>query len=485
VPLDPDAPSTGGFRIGGPAGDNTVQTYNAGAIALAAQAMPGLGTLETCYATASAAGATAAAQATCASTIVSDLATKAYRRPLEAAQMTGLTTVYSTIAAKYGFNVGVQSVIEAILQSPYFLYHLELEEQAKGAGKVAVTNYSMASRLSYFLWGSLPDQTLLTAAQNGMLTTPDQITAQATRMVADARTVSGMKNFYEQWLQILDLPLSKSKNPVTNVDYGTQYTTAMQVSLRSSLDAQIDAALWGPGDSVKALLTGTDVYVDANTAPLFDLTSTSATVQKMTADPTKRAGIMTHPAIMSVFATETSSHPIKRGVFFWDKLLCQPLPNPPANVPPFVPPTPGESLRQDFETLTSDPVTCQPCHKRINPLGFLFEHYDSIGHYRTVDDNGQPVNSVATIVGTGDTMLDLPTTDAVQFANRLGNDNSNVATCMVTQVYRYAMHRREAGGDSTILTSLTGGFNTSTHSVASLLPAITQSESFLYRLNVQ
>jgi Protein of unknown function (DUF1592)/Protein of unknown function (DUF1588)/Protein of unknown function (DUF1595)/Protein of unknown function (DUF1585) len=485
VPLEPDAPSTGDFRIGGPAGDNTVSTYHAAAMTLAAQALKTLATIEPCYGTAT----TAATQATCASTIASDLGPKFYRRPLDPAQMTGLTGVYTTIAGKYGFANGVQAMLEALIQSPYFLYHLELEEEAMGAptgmAKVAVGGYSMASRLSYLLWGSTPDATLITAAGMGQLTTPAQVSAQATRMLTDPRAVGGMRNFYEQWLKVLDLPTSKVKNPVTNTDYASLYTPDVQTSLRASFDAQVDAALWGTGDAVKALLTGTDAYVDGNIASIFGATATGTTLQKITVNPAQRAGIMTHPALMSIFATETASHPIKRGVFFWDKFLCQPLPNPPPNVPPFVAPAPGQSLRKDFEVMTADPTTCQPCHKRINPLGFLFEHYDSMGYYVTTDSNGQPVDSATTLVGTGDPMLDVANTDAVQFAGRLGADDSTVATCMVNQIYRYAVHRHEEAGDVMALASLTSSFNTSGRNVKMLLSSLTQSEAFLYRLNVQ
>jgi hypothetical protein len=485
APLEPDAPSTGDFRIGGPAGDNTVSTYHAAAISVATTALKTLATVEPCYGTAMAAGTAAATQTTCANTIVSDLGPKFYRRALDPAQVTGLMGVYSTIAGKYGFQNGVQALLEALIQSPYFLYHLELEEEAMPAGKVPVSGYSMASRLSYLLWGSTPDATLLTEAGAWRLTTTAQITAQATRMVADARAVGGMRNFYEQWLRVLDLPTSKVKNPITNMDYATLYTPDVQASLRASFDAQVDAALWGTGDSVKALLTGTDAYVDGNIAKIFGVTATGTTLQKVTVNPSQRAGIMTHPALMSIFATETSSHPIKRGVFFWDKFLCQPLPNPPPNVPPFVAPAPGQSLRADFETLTADPTACQPCHKRINPLGFLFEHYDSMGYYVTTDSNGQPVNSATTLVGTGDPMLDVANADAVQFAGHLGADDGSVATCMVNQLYRYAVHRHEAAGDTATLTSLTATFNQSNRSVKTLLPALAQSEAFLYRLNVQ
>jgi hypothetical protein len=486
VPLEPDAPSTGDFRIGGPAGDNTVSVYHTAAITLATQALKSLATVEPCYGTAT----TAAAQTMCATTMINDLGPKFYRRPLDPAQVTGLTGVYSTIAGKYGFQNGVQALLEALIQSPYFLYHLELEEEAMGAptgmNKVQVTGYSMASRLSYLLWGSVPDATLTAAAGGGMLTTAAQVQAQAVRMLADKRAIGGMRNFYEQWLKVLDLPTSKVKNPVTNVDYATLYTPGVQSSLRASFDAQVDDALWGTGDAIKALLTGTSAYVDGNIASIFGAAGvTGATLQKVTVDPTQRAGVMTHPAIMTVFATETSSHPIKRGVFFWDKLLCQPLPNPPPNVPPFMAPAPGQSLRQDFEVMTAPKDTCQPCHMRINPVGFLFEHYDSMGRYVTTDSNGQPVNSVATVVGTGDAKIDVATNDAVGFAANLASSDSSVSACFVNQIYRYAVHRHESSGDAMALDSLTKTFDASGRNLKMLLPALVQSEAFLYRLNVQ
>jgi hypothetical protein len=480
-PLEPDAPSTGDFRIGGPAGDNTVTTYHDAAISIATRALKTLATVEPCFGTAT----TTAAQSMCATTMINDLGPKFYRRPLVADQVTALTSVYSVIAGKYDFQSGVQALLEALIQSPYFLYHLELEEEAMAPGKVAVTGYSMASRLSYLIWGSSPDATLMTEAGAGRLATTAQISAQATRLAGDPRAVAGMRNFYEQWMRVLDLPTSKVKNPVTNIDYASLYTQDVQTSLHNSFDAQVDAALWGTGDAVKALLTGTDAYVDANIAKIYGMTGvTGTTLQKVAMNPQQRAGILTHPLIMSTFATETSSHPIKRGVFFWDKFLCNPLPNPPPDVPAFVPPPPGQSLRADFETMTA-PAYCQACHGRINPVGFLFEHYDSMGYYVTTDSNGQPVNSATTIAGTGDTMLDMPTTDAVQFAARLGADDSAVATCMVNQLYRYAMHRHEASGDTTSLATLTDTFNKSGRSIKTLLPALAQSEAFLYRLNVQ
>ncbi|HVZ72293.1 MAG TPA: DUF1592 domain-containing protein [Polyangia bacterium] len=473
VALEADAPSSGGFWIGGAASDGSVRAYHTAAIAIATQAVAAanLAKIAPC--------STTAQNATCAGTFIDTFAPKAFRRPIDATERTALLNAFNTISGKYGFSAGMQTVIEAILQSPSFLYHLELEEQALGAGKQPVTGYSMASRLSYLLWATTPDDTLLQHAGAGMLSTKDQVSAEATRMLADARAKNGVRYFYEQWLKATDLPNSKTS------PFDTKYTTTLQAAIKQSFDMQMDDALWADTGSVTALLTSRTAYVNQELAPIMGVTGVTGTgMQKVQVNQAQRAGILTHPAIMATFATENTSHPIKRGVFIWGKVMCQPLPDPPANVPPFVAPSPGQSLRQDFETLTKDPTGCQPCHARINPVGFLFESYDTIGQYRTTDDNSQPVNTAVTIVGTGDPMLDTATANAPQFLDRLGADDSAVGACMVTHLYRFAAKRAEADGDTNDITTLTNTLKSSNQSFKQVLLGLTQTEIFLNRLNV-
>jgi hypothetical protein len=473
VALDPDDSSDGGYWVGGPASETSVRAYHNAAISVAASAVTAanLPKVVTCSATPTAA---------CASTFIDTLGPKAFRRPLEATQKTALVNVFTTINGKYGFAAGVQAVIEAVLQSPSFLYHLELEEQAKPAGKTPVTGYSMADRLSYLLWSTTPDDALLTKAGAGMLTTPAQIQAEATRMIADPKAKAGVRYFYEQWMHLPDLPLSKT------APFATIYTPALAASIKTSFDMQMDDAFWADKGTVTTLLTSRDAYVDATLAPIMGVQGvTGAAMQKVTVPTTQRAGILTHPALMSIFATENESHPIKRGVFVWDKVLCKKLPDPPANVPPFVPPGPGVSVRTAFETLTADKTACQPCHVRINPVGFLFEAYDTVGRYRTIDDNNQPVNTQVTIVGTGNTTLDTATANAPEFLDRLGANDSAVASCMVNHLYRFMAKRNVAGGDTTDLDRLNAAFTSSGQSFKQVLVALTQSEVFLNRLNVK
>jgi hypothetical protein len=473
VALDPDDSSDGGFWVGGPASETSVRAYRAAAITIATSAVSAanLAKVVPCSATPTAA---------CASTFIDTLAPKAFRRPLEASQRTALNTAFTTINGKYGFTAGIQAVIEAIIQSPSFLYHLELEEQAQPAGKVAVTGYSMADRLSYLLWATTPDDALLAKAAAGTLSTPAQIQAEATRMLADARAKAGVRYFYEQWMHLPDLPTSKT------APFATLYSPALAASIRTSFALQMDDALWADKGATTALLTSRDVYVDGTLAPVMGVTGVTGTaMQKVQSPAGQRAGILTHPALMSIFATDNESHPVKRGVFVWDKVLCRPLPDPPANIPPFTAPGPGVSLRQHFETLTADPTACQPCHVRINPVGFLFEAYDTIGRYRTIDDNGQPVNTQVNIVGTGTAALDVATANAPQFMDRLGMNDASVSNCMVTQLYRFMAKRKTASGDTPDLDRLKMTYTTSQQSFKQLLVALTQSEVFLNRLNVK
>jgi hypothetical protein len=428
------------------------------------------------------AGLITSTPADCAAKFIDAIGPKAFRRPLDADTRTGLVNLFATVSAQFGFNGGLQALVEEMLQSPYFLYHLELEEQAQGPGKVAVTGYSMASRLSYLIWASMPDDELFSKAAAGQLSSADQVNSEAARMLADPKAQSGLRNFYEQWLKVRAMPLSK----------GGQFANAFDgPSILGSFDAQVDAALWAPKDGLTTLLTGTQAYVNDKTAPLFGVSGiTGSAYQAVNVDPTQRAGILMHPAIMSTFATDTGSHPIKRGVFVWDQIVCQTLNDPPPNVPTFPGVPPNSSVRQAYEAFTS-PSLCQGCHARINPVGFLFENYDTIGQYRTIDDNGQPVNSDVTIVdaldtsGKPDAKLNVETPNAVQFAKNLAADGSVTTQCMVTQLYRYALKRIENDADQTTLSKLASDYTGASQNLSKLIAGLTQTQGFMNRMNVQ
>ncbi|HXK19204.1 MAG TPA: DUF1592 domain-containing protein [Polyangiaceae bacterium] len=476
TPLDPDG-AMAGYRVGLVAGDATVQAYYDAAVAVAAAV--NVQQLAPCDAAAAAAGG-----ADCGAKFIDALLPKAFRRPVDADSRAGLVALFGGISKQFGYDAAVRGLVEELLQSPYFLYHLELEEQAKGVGAVQVSGYSMASRLSYLIWGSMPDDALFAKAAADQLTTPEQIEAEARRLLADPRAHTGLYNFYEQWLRADRLP------PVKGGKYQSAYDDAMRASILASFDAQVDASLWQPQDGVKVLLTAAQAFVNEQTAPLFGVSGIKgAALQVASVNPAERIGILAHPAVMGALATEDGTHAIKRGVFVWDQLLCQDLPNPPANVPVFPGVPANASVRQAFETFTMDPL-CQACHRRINPVGFLFENYDTLGAYTTVDDNGQPVKAAGTVVGAvtskgdDDAAVNLPTATAVELSKNIANSPS-VAQCLVKQLYRYSVKRKETDADAASIDTLATAFAGTAQNMPALLVGLTKTQAFTNRWNQQ
>ncbi len=525
VPLGADS-TAGGFAVGGASTDQTAQAYHDSAISIAGIAtsaanLPTLLKAANCTAPAGNAGGAGAA---CASAFINEFAPLAFRHgAVDAATITGLNGVYNAVAVTQaaGFSGGMAAVLEEILQSPFFLYHLETEQQALGtAAPVAVTGYSMANRLSYLLWSSMPDATLFTAAAGNQLTTAAQVSAQATRMVADPKAKIGLRNFYQQWLQAQELPSGKvgtstqllpngtlsstSLFMTTNgMSLATEFSPALQAAIVESFDMQAEAALWAPTNAMKTLLTGTTVYANSLLAPILGVTVPAGTtaLQAVQVDGTKRAGIMSHPLLMATYATTSTSHPIKRGRWVWDNIVCQPLPNPPAAVPAFQAPAAGMSLRQDYELLTATGpyagkpsagqaatgIPCPSCHTRIDPIGFLYEPFDTVGMYRTIDDYGAPVDMTnITIAGfTGsEAYLNQTMSSSTQLGTALAASDLPDA-CITANFYKYMIRRNDAAADWPVETWLDQTFVASGENLSSVLVGTTQTDAFLKRMNAQ
>jgi hypothetical protein len=530
VPLSADS-TAGGFSIGGASTDDTAQAYHDAAIVIAtlatsATGMPNLLKAASCTAPAANAGSAGAA---CAAAFINEFTPLAFRHGpvgvgVDAATIAGLNSVYTAVAVTdaLGFSGGMAAVLEEILQSPYFLYHLETEQQALCASTtpIPVTGYSMANRLSYLLWSSMPDTTLFAAAAGNELSTAAQVSAQATRMVQDPKAKIGLRNFYQQWLTALTLPSGKVGNSTQILPNGslsatslfgttnglslaTEFSPALQQAIVESFDMQAEAALWAPTGAMKTLLTGDTVYANSVLAPILGVTVPAGTtaLTPVTVDTTKRSGILSHPLLMATYATTSTSHPIKRGRFVWDQIVCQPLPNPPAGVPAFIPPTAGMSLRQDYELLTSTGpyagktsagqaatgIPCPQCHTRIDPVGFLYESFDTVGEFRTIDDYGQPVdmtnNTIAGFTGS-EAYLNVLMNSSTQLATALANSDLPDA-CVTQNFYKFMARRNDAAADYPVEAWLDQTFVATGENLSAVLVATTQTDVFLQRMNTQ
>jgi hypothetical protein len=526
VPLGADS-TAGGFAIGGASTDDTAQAYHDSALSIAAIATSAtnMSTLLKAAGCTAPAGNAGAAGATCASAFINEFAPLAYRHgPVDAATTTELNGLYTAVAVTQaaGFSGGIAAVLEEILQSPFFLYHLETEQQALAMYNmpIPVTGYSMANRLSYLLWSSMPDSALFTAAAANQLSTADQVAAQASRMVQDPKAKIGLRNFYQQWLTALSLPSGKVGNSTQILPNGSlsatslfmttnglslanEFTPALQQAIVQSFDMQAEAALWAPTNSMKTLLTGDTVYANSLLAPILGVTVPAGTTTLMPVqlNANQRSGILSHPLLMATYSTTSTSHPIKRGRFVWDQIVCQPLPNPPAGVPVFQAPAAGMSLRQDYELLTATGpyagkasagqtatgIPCPQCHTRIDPVGFLYEPFDTVGSYRTIDDYGAQVDltniTIAGFTGT-EAYLNVTMNTSMQLATALANSDLPDA-CITANFYRYMARRNDAAADFPVETWLDQTFVASGESLASVLVGTTQTDVFLERMNEQ
>jgi hypothetical protein len=279
-------------------------------------------------------------------------------------------------------DTAVKGVVLLVLKSPRFLYH----ELSGG-----LDPYDVACRISYGLWDSLPDQALLDAAKAGTLATREQVAAQAERMVSDLRTRSKVREFLLQWLRVDKAP-EISKDPKLFPRFGPE----IAADLRTSLDLFLDEVVWGETSDFRKFLTANDLYINGRLAQFYGANlPIEASFQKVALEPEERAGLVTHPYLMTTFAYTAATSPIHRGVFVSRGVLGRSLPAPPAAVAPLAPDLhAGLTTRQRVELQTS-PKSCQMCHGMINPLGYTLEHFDAVGRFRK-EEKGKPIDATGT-----------------------------------------------------------------------------------------
>jgi len=266
------------------------------------------------------------------------------------------------------------------MKSPRFLYR----EIKSGRPD----HYDVASRISFGLWDSLPDQPLLDAAASGELATREQVVRQAERMVTDLRARAKLRDFLLQWLRVDHLP-----EIVKDRKQFSQFDEAIASDLRTSLDLFLQDVMGSAGADFRALLTTDSLYLNGRLAQFYGAKlSATAQFQKVRLDPGTRAGVLSHPYLMANFAYTATSSPIHRGVFVTRSLLGRVLRPPPEAVVPLAADLHPDLTTRQRVTLQTKPESCQSCHGMINSLGFTLEHFDAVGRYRN-QEKGRPIDA--------------------------------------------------------------------------------------------
>jgi hypothetical protein len=427
--------------------------------------------------------ATSAAETTCVQSFITTFGLRVYRRPVAAAEMTDLTTLFTTVRGLgLSFTESVAAVVKGMIQSPNFLYHWEIgptEPTIGSDGLVPLTQWQIASRLASTLWQSMPDSTLLQAAQEGNLATADQVAAQAQRLLADTtgHAANALYDFHFQLLfsvgthDLGDLTAFGKTSPV--------FSAAVQSSVTPEF-TQFLSSVYSTGDgTLNTLLTATYSYINQSLAPIYGVTSgvPATGYAKVELPAGQRAGVLTQTAYLAANANDAVDNPVFRGLAIYVKLFCGAIGSPPNNVPAvnFIQ---NGTTRQSYEMHAAS-ACAQGCHNLFDPAGFAFEHYDGDGVYRTTD-TGIAVDSAGVFPTPGGAMLTF--TGAVDLMPQLVQ-SSEVQQCMAREWTRYSLGRAETSAEvgSLQLAWQKGVAAAPGFSLTAMLGALMSSKSFMYR----
>lgn len=424
------------------------------------------------------AGCDLSTDAACPARFIETFGRKAYRRPLDPTEKSELLVAFEAGKAAGDTAKGFQTVIEAMLQSPFFLYHDDTFVSASGGAQhpsvapLPLDPYALAARVSFFLVSSTPDEELMTAAQNGKLSSVGELTTQVRRLLASDEASETVGQFHRQWLGVADLQSvdrDVTKFPAFSRDLASaayEETKAFTNFVLRRGDGRLSTLL----TSNLAFPTGALFQIYGATQPADY--QAGAPVQL---DPSQRAGLLTQAAFLMKHAHADQTSPVHRGILVRENLLCGRINPPPPTLVVTVPPvSAATSTRQRFSQHDADPV-CGACHKDIDPLGMGFENYDAIGQFRTTDGL-VPVDASGAFTNVRPD-LEGPFTGAVQMAQALAK-SSEVADCVSRQWFRFALGRVESFDDACTISGLQSSFDTSSGNVPQLLEAIAISEAF-------
>ncbi len=421
----------------------------------------------------------AADAATRKANFVRDFGLRAFRRPLTDADVARYSALFDKAASVIGsgdaFVDGVELTLRAFLQSPNFLYRLETSANVVG-GRVPLTDYEVASRLSYGLTGSMPDDGLFAAAAAGKLRGAADVAAEAQRLIGSPDGRTAALAFHAQLLHISgydQIQKDSAKAPA--------FTAAVVPALKQEALAFVQNVIYEQDRGITELLSAPYTFANSSIAGLYGASAPgpqSDSFVRLELDPTQRAGLLTQIGFLAANAVDQTPSIIPRGVDIAENILCVSLPAPPANVPPLPALDPSSTNRERVATLTMN-APCNGCHTPlINPLGFALENLDGFGQYRTTE-NGKPIDATGSYTIDG---KQVSFNGPVELMKLLAN-SQQVHDCYARHLAEYIYGRDldpTNGADQTLVTQA-GAQAKRVPSTKSLIVALVTSDLFLNR----
>jgi hypothetical protein len=413
--------------------------------------------------------------AACLREVVTRYVGKAFRRDLSLAEVDALTAFVQRQIAASDLRAGLQQLFIYVFSSPSFLFRTELgPEPADGTAPVPLTPFEKASALSYFLTDGPPDAELLAAARSGGLATKAAIEAQARRLLGRPETAAGLRAFLGEHLRLDDIAAVKKDASVF-----PGWNEALAAELAREAQGLVRQVVWGEGARLSTLLAADFTMANASLAAFYGLPAGGldrTELRKVRWKAGERAGIFTQAGLMALAASDNDTAPIRRALFVRERLLCQPVPDPPPDINA-VPPQPDgkRTQRERLATHSADP-TCAACHAQMDPIGLAFEIYDGIGRHRTTDV-GQPIESAGRLsMVEGEPAF----ASGVELMQRLAG-LPEAGRCVVAKAFRYAHGRADEPSDACALDRLSQAFDAAGGDMVALAVAITADESFFVR----
>jgi hypothetical protein len=378
---------------------------------------------------------------TCLKDFLDSFALKIWRRPLTDGELSAFSSLYSKTAAQGGSTeAGLRTLVQAFFMSPSFLFRSELGDTQQAGAVTRLTDYELASALSYTLWDTSPDALLMDLARQGKLHDKNILAQQAMRLLGSReRASASLHNFMEQRLYIENLP-EKDKDP----ELFSLYSKEVAADLAEESRLYLDSVIFDPGAdrSFKTLFTASHGFVNARTAPIYGIQNRSGDALTRTdLDRAQRRGILTLAGFMASHADPDGTALVDRGRYLREEILCATVPPPPdGNVaaldPKFA--TADMTGREKFVAHSADPQ-CNFCHALFDGLGFAMESYDAIGRFRSTD-KGKPLDPSGTVPLPSDGTV-LAFDNFVDLVDKLA-DTKDLYSCFSSQYLTYATGRR-------------------------------------------
>jgi mono/diheme cytochrome c family protein len=419
--------------------------------------------------------ATAADEVPCATKILSRLAQRAYRRTATDADVAALLKSYQTGRARAGFEAGLETALRHLLVSPEFVFRVELEPRNVAPGGVyRISDPELASRLSFFLWSSIPDDELLDLATRGKLADPVVLDRQVRRMLADPKSNALISNFVSQWLQIRNLD---SVRP--DLQLFPNFDDGLRLGLRRETELFVESIL-AENRSTLDLLTADYTFVNERVARHYGMQNVYGDFfRRVTLTDPNRRGLLSQGSILIVTSRPNRTSPVLRGKWILSNLLGTPPADPPADVPPLAE-RDAESLanavsvRERMAQHRANP-SCASCHMVMDPAGFALENFDAVGHWRDVDESFNRIDASGALPdGTAFNGL-------AEFREAILRDPRQFVTTVTEKLLTYALGRGVEYYDMPAVRAIVRDSAPGGYRLSALITGITSSRPFLMR----